>query len=162
MLTMLGQKIEHMGNNIPPMVQDYVQNIQENIAKVPEARNIERSIGAVTDDFHNGVVKDCKKTLFNDLKPEIPLIDLLTDEEFSKLPKYMIGRQPLDSLNGLVTNLNQILKSKYSLMAAGKQGAKKKGETDLYLDYKKQQLGLGEGEGKYRHNFSVLHQSCSI
>ncbi|XP_046432400.1 spindle and kinetochore-associated protein 1-like [Neodiprion fabricii] len=62
-----------------------------------------------------------------------------TAAEFELIPKYMIGRQSLDTINRFSSTINDVLKAKYSLSALGKNGAKKKGEFNLYMHYKIQE-----------------------
>ncbi|XP_032455516.1 spindle and kinetochore-associated protein 1 isoform X3 [Nasonia vitripennis] len=154
-LKSLDHQIQHMENNIPAKIQEYVnseqpKNIEEPLTTVEYANNTFNNITICNGDTTaNGAalindMKSCKKVLFND--PEIPRVELVTQEEFHKIPKYMIGRYTLETLNSLVVSINQIIKAKYSIIALGKNGARKKGELDLYLHYKKEQTGLGKEE----------------
>lgn len=97
------------------------------------------------------VVKDCKRTLFNE--PEVcPTILFITAEEFNKVPKYIIGRQTVNSLetiNNFISAINQTLIAKYTFLSLGKAAAQKKGEINLYLHYKKQEFDIQEGNGKF-------------
>lgn len=93
-----------------------------------------------------GMIKDCKRTLFNE--PEIsPIIFPITTEEFSKVPKYIIGRQPLETINNLISAINQTLIAKYTILSMGKAAAQKKGEINLYLHYRKQEFDVHEENG---------------
>jgi len=93
-------------------------------------------------------IKDCKRMLFNE--PEIcHTISLITAEEFHKVPKYIIGRQTLDTINSLINTINQTLIAKYTILSLGKAAAQKKGDLDLYLRYKKQELDVQEKDSKY-------------
>ncbi|XP_012231421.1 spindle and kinetochore-associated protein 1-like [Linepithema humile] len=95
------------------------------------------------------MVKDCKRTLFqSESDMEVcPTIPLITIEEFNKLPKYMIGRQTLETINSLINTINQTLIAKYTILSLGKAGAQKKGEINLYLQYKKQEFDIEEQKG---------------
>ncbi|KAL7298578.1 hypothetical protein TKK_0008350 [Trichogramma kaykai] len=168
MLKSLDNQIRHMEQNIPLKIQEYVKseiptnnNTDDNSSK-PKEKNGNASFNNTTfnnatfngSDAQNAnntinttattAIKNCKKTLFNE--PEIPQMISITPSEFSKLPKYIIGRHTIDTLNSLVSSINQIIKSKYSLIALGKNGSRKKGELDLYLHYKKEQMNLGPDE----------------
>lgn len=159
-LKSLDQQIQHMQKNVPPKIQEYIKS------EVPVSKENTKE---TANDYANNTlnnntpncngenvnpnrehiisdIKSCKKVLFNE--PEIRLMQPITDEEFSKIPKYIIGRYSIDSLNSLVNNINLILKSKYSIIGMGKNGARKKGELDTYLHYKKEQMSLGPDEGK--------------
>lgn len=88
-------------------------------------------------------VKDCKRTLFHE--PEVcPTIPLITVQEFNKVPKYIIGRQTLEAINHLINTINQTLIAKYTILSLGKAGAQKKGEINMYLHFKKQELDIQE------------------
>ena len=139
-----------MEKNVPLKIQEYVQSELPKSASNSEPlddfkkRNLNNfSLTNGSDTVNN--IKNCKKTLFNE--PEIPNISPITPEEFSKIPKYIIGRLTIDTLNSLILSINHIIKSKYSVILLGKNGARKKGELDLYLHYKKEQMSLGPDEG---------------
>lgn len=161
-----------MENNIPAKIQEYVNSeqpktIEEHLPTVEYANNTFNNITISNGDTTtNGEtlindMKSCKKVLFND--PEIPRVQPVIQEEFQKIPKYMIGRYTLETLNSLVVSINQIIKAKYSIIALGKNGARKKGELDLYLHYKKEQTSLGKEEGKLQmNNFSLLNKLLSF
>lgn len=152
MLHALKQRIAYMQDNVPPkLVQDYVHSEKCESTRAPMQRQLTGQPSDVIDETYEenkeNKVKDCKKVLFT--KSELyPSIDLLTREEFSKIPKYIIGRQPLEAINGLLSTINQILKAKYTLLSLGKNGARKKGELELYLNYRKQQTTVTEKEGQ--------------
>lgn len=155
MLKTLDHQIKHMENNIPVTIHEYVNSEVPIITNEAEltAGYINNTLNNVT--INNGNItssdnvthnmKSCKKTLFNE--PDIPCIQPVTADEFSKIPKYIIGRYTLETLNNLLKSVNQILKAKYSIINSGKNGAKKKGELDLYLHFKKEQMSLGADEG---------------
>ncbi|XP_011505327.1 PREDICTED: spindle and kinetochore-associated protein 1-like [Ceratosolen solmsi marchali] len=152
-LKSLDHQIQHMENNIPSKIQEYINSeLPENISnKYSTEEYVNNTINNMTvcnsDNINNHVISDvksCKKILFNE--PEIPQIQIVTEEEFIKIPKYIIGRYPLEILNNLVYNINQIIKTKYSFINLGKNAARKKGELDLYLHYTKDQTSLGIDE----------------
>lgn len=154
----LNEKILDMYNNIPhEMIIAYTNNNkEESMQSVSNAsshtftidNDTEKTVNFVnTPNIEASTINDCKKALFNE--PEYPKISLLKEEEFDKLPKYMIGRQSLQMINGLINSINQVLKAKYSLLFAGKAVAKKKGELDLYLYYKNQDIICKNSECKY-------------
>lgn len=152
-LKTLEEKLIHMENNIPTGIKDFLklqetEEIKNGYANHKEKENISIvSNGEVfTPDAHLSI-KDCKKSLFKEVEV-YPLITPVTQEEFTKIPKYIIGRQTLAMINSLITTINQILKAKYTLLSLGKNGARKKGDLDSYLEFKKQQTSVEEGEGK--------------
>lgn len=97
------------------------------------------------------MVKDCKRTLFqSETDTEVcPTIPLITVEEFNKVPKYIIGRQTLETINALINTINQTLIAKYTILSLGKAGAQKKGEINQYLHYKKQEFDIQEQNGNF-------------
>lgn len=144
----LNEKILQMYENVPEeLITAYVK-INNN--KLIESNSNNVSNHSISTEIHQNVgfndvlnvqepvITDCKKELFSE--PRYPKISLLREDEFSKIPKYMIGRQSLDKVNNLVISINKVLTTKYSLLYAGKQAAKKKGQLDLYLQYKKQDI----------------------
>ncbi|XP_033227897.1 uncharacterized protein LOC117179855 [Belonocnema kinseyi] len=150
LLEKLNSKIDHMGKNIPPGIKDYF-NVQEKSGPKNGNLNHENEENVSPANFTPSVhssMRDCKKSLFNEPAEVCPLLAPLTEQEFAKIPKYIIGRQTLDAVNSLASSINQILKAKYTLLSLGKDGARKKGDLDLYLEYKKQQTSVKEGEGK--------------
>ncbi|KAK2576275.1 hypothetical protein KPH14_005641 [Odynerus spinipes] len=160
----LNEKILHMYENIPAELETAYVNIDENESIETNGDNVSHLNGSsqlqstkkdrhknadfsyVLDD-EESTIKDCKKALFNE--PDNPKLLLLTKEEFNKVPKYMIGRYSLQMVNSLVNSINQVLKAKYSLLSAGKAAARKKGELDLYLHYKKQDIICENSGCKY-------------
>ena len=149
MLEKLNRKIEHMDNNIPPGIRDFINLQEPNGHKnyLNETVSFSSKVDVFTPDAHSSIM-DCKKSLFNE--PTVcPLLAPLTESEFARIPKYIIGRQTLDAVNSLAVTINQILKAKYTLLSLGKNGARKKGDLDLYLEYKKQQTSVKEGEGNF-------------
>lgn len=158
----LNEKILDMYKNVPEkLLTEYANNNKiESIQSIPDAcsvaifshtpnvnENKEKNVDLKNMvDVQGSAIKDCKKALFNE--PEYPKICLIKEEEFDQLPKYMIGRQSLQMINGLINSINMVLKAKYSLLFAGKVVARKKGDLDLYLYYKKQDI-ICEGNGNY-------------
>lgn len=154
----LDKKILHQEKNVPPeLIQGYqnatvspdmlectVNSKHQLTAQVPSSIRSNKVIEK------QEMVKDCKRTLFNE--PEIcPTIPFITAEEFNKIPKYIIGRQTvntLDIINNFISAINQTLIAKYTILSLGKAAAQKKGEINLYLHYKKQEFDIREGNGK--------------
>lgn len=91
-------------------------------------------------------IQDCKKTLFKNSDDSYTM-DFITAEEFSKIPKYMIGRQTMAMVNELVATINTILEEKYSVLALGKAGARKKGKLDLYMSLEREKIPVTPGGG---------------
>lgn len=153
MLTTMRDKIDHMTENIPQgVIEAYMllqsPAVEEEAPKVESTSTFETATGTAVSnvDLPEEVVhSDCKKNLFG---VEQDYVKAITPAEFAKIPKYMIGRQTLDNLNHLVELINQILNAKYGVLALGKNGAKKKGQLDLYLEHRKQQTNLVNGDGK--------------
>ena len=167
LLKKLSSKIDHMEKNIPSGIRDYL-NLQDNKSQVSNGhlnyKNEENLISpsddeVITPSAHSSL-RDCKKSLFNESPKVCPLLSPLTEQEFAKIPKYIIGRQTLDAVNSLTSCINQILKAKYTLLSLGKDGARKKGDLDLYLEYKKQQTSVKEGEGNFCQN-DFLYQDIT-
>ncbi|CAD1474397.1 unnamed protein product, partial [Heterotrigona itama] len=141
----LDKRIIHMERNIPSeLIHDYhktrsslVSNVtsefmQESHALIDENRTEKRG---------ETPVRDCKKVLFNE--PEVcPAIPLIDQDEFSKIPKYIIGRQSLETVNNFINTINQILRTKYTFLSLGKAHARKQGELNLYLHFKKQEMDI--------------------
>lgn len=159
-LKIYSQQIQHMEKNIPQQIEKYVQS--DTLVKAEKETNDQiksefctlNSLNRNQNHISNGV-NNCEKTLFNG--QEISQISLLTREEFQKIPKYIIGRNTFETLNCFISNINMIIRNKYSLVALGQLGARKKGELDLYLQYKKQQAGLGREEGKLKRFKFLLY-----
>lgn len=152
MLKIQKSKLEHMEKNIPTGIKDFLklqetEDITNVYGNLEEKENISIvSNGEVFTPDNHSTIKDCKKLLFKEIEV-CPLINPLTQQEFAKIPKYIIGRQTVDTLNSLITCINQILKAKYTILSLGKNGARKKGDLDVFLEYKKQQTSVEEGEG---------------
>lgn len=120
--------------------------IHSNSVNEADQSQVEERVAGLSIDTPEHRMEDCKKNLFKNAADSYS-IDLLSEEEFSRIPKYMIGRQSLATLNDFVTTINQILDSKYSLLAIGKNGARKKGKLDLYLSLKREEIVVAPGEG---------------
>lgn len=138
-----------MENNVPQeLIRDYQSkvNISSNSLRNESVRNSGTNIETNTET-PDTPKRDCKKILFNE--PEVyPIIPLITSDEFSKIPKYIIGRQTLATVNNLLDSINQILKAKYTFLSLGKAHARKQGDLNLYLHYKKQDLDICTTNGK--------------
>lgn len=156
LLEKLNQKISHMENNMPPkLLHDYANILQENkespgvTSQTPNTcTSKSASSYDETGEDKENTVENCKKILFNE--PEIyPRLKLLRQDEFELIPKYMIGRQSLEVLNQFLSSINEILKAKYSLLALGRNGAKKKGEFDLYMNYMKEESNNSKDKGEF-------------
>ncbi|CAK9818284.1 Spindle and kinetochore-associated protein 1 [Anthophora plagiata] len=142
----LDKKVLHMEQSVPPeLICDYRNadsSLSLNIS--PEEKLVKE---LQTLKVNNNTIKletpmrDCKKTLFNEFEA-CPMILLISKDEFSTVPKYIIGRQSLDTVNNLINTINQILKAKYTLLSLGKAHARKQGKLDVYLHYKKQDLDI--------------------
>ena len=139
-----------MERNVPSeLIRDYhktslVSNVplelmQESHALIGEDRTEKRG---------ETPMRDCKKVLFNE--PEVcPAIPLIDEDEFSKIPKYIIGRQSLETVNNFINIINQILRAKYTFLALGKAHARKQGELNLYLHFKKEEMDICNDNGKF-------------
>jgi len=171
MIEALDKKILHQLETVPPeLIQDYQNANEKSYLSVGQSvsQNIFSSIISDCDvdltnhlmtelkppSYHNSntekqsIMKNCKRTLFHE--PEVcPTIPLITVEEFNKVPKYIIGRQTLETINSLINTINQTLIAKYAILSLGKTGAQKKGEINLYLHYKKQEFDIREQNGKF-------------
>ncbi|XP_018306096.1 spindle and kinetochore-associated protein 1 [Mycetomoellerius zeteki] len=153
----LDKRILHQEENIPPeLIQGYqdatsysplseypINPIQRSTRKTPN------SVRKATTFEKEETIKDCKRTLFNE--PEVcSTIRLITAEEFNTVPKYIIGRQTVNSLetiNHFINAINQTLIAKYTLLSLGKAAAQKKGDINLYLHYKKQEFDIRDEDG---------------
>ncbi|XP_050464026.1 spindle and kinetochore-associated protein 1-like [Cataglyphis hispanica] len=160
----LNKRILYQKENVPPeLIQGY-QNadkqtyVQTQLTSTKSATNsthklIGQQLSAIeisavynSDTIEQEIIKDCKRTLFNE--PEIcPTISFISPEEFNKVPKYIIGRQTLDTINNLISDINNTLITKYTILSLGKAGAQKRGEINLYLQYKKQEYNIKEEKG---------------
>ncbi|XP_014473009.1 PREDICTED: spindle and kinetochore-associated protein 1-like [Dinoponera quadriceps] len=155
----LNKKIIHQEKNIPPeLIQGYLNAekkktyAQNNFS--PDMldctiNSTHKLTGKKTPRIgciEKQEMMNCKRTLFNE--PEICLTVLpITVEEFNKVPKYMIGRQSLETINSLVNAINQTLMAKYAILSLGKAAAQKKGEINLYLHYRKQEFDVRDENG---------------
>lgn len=149
----LDKRILHQEKNVPPeLIQGYqnanmlectVHSTHQLTAQMP-------SISRSTQANEKQEMKDCKRMLFNE--PEVcPTIPFITAEEFNKVPKYIIGRQTVNTLeiiNNFISAINQTLIAKYTILLMGKTAAQKKGEINLYLHYKKQEFDIRDENGK--------------
>ncbi|CAK9818521.1 Spindle and kinetochore-associated protein 1 [Anthophora quadrimaculata] len=142
----LDKKVLHMEQSVPPeLIRDYhnaENSLSLNISPEEKlAKELQRS------EVNNDTIKletpmrDCKKTLFNEFEV-CPMILLISKDEFNTVPKYIIGRQSLDTVNNLIDTINRILKAKYTLLSLGKAHARKQGKLNVYLNYKKQDLDI--------------------
>ncbi|XP_057337287.1 spindle and kinetochore-associated protein 1-like [Microplitis mediator] len=168
--------ITHMQENIPPSLKDTLKGQNETCAAT-QMKNKNSSVAppkskSESQPANPAVVidpteylpyqKDCKKTLFKD-SDDCYTIELLNAIEFSKIPKYMIGRQTLTNVNDFITAINQIMKLKYTLMGLGKIGARKKGELDLYLQFKKEETDIYNGkERKFFFTAEDYHREMKM
>ncbi|CAG5106038.1 Similar to SKA1: Spindle and kinetochore-associated protein 1 (Bos taurus) [Cotesia congregata] len=148
LLDTYNEKVSHMLENFPPSLnitaKDHKKFEQKNNANsvLVEQKFTPAKPDTVIDPTEFlPFQKDCKKTLFKDNEDSYQ-IELVNTIEFSKIPKYMIGRHTLTHINDFITTINQIIKSKYSLLSLGKIGARKKGELDLYLHFKKEETDV--------------------
>ncbi|XP_011061792.1 PREDICTED: spindle and kinetochore-associated protein 1-like isoform X2 [Acromyrmex echinatior] len=152
----LDKRILHQERNIPPeLIQGYQDAMYTPLSEYPinpthqSTRKTPNSVRNITTFEKEETVKDCKRTLFNE--PEVcPTIQFITAEEFNAVPKYIIGRQTVNSLetiNHFINAINQTLIAKYTLLSMGKAVAQKKGDINLYLYYKKQELDIRDEDG---------------
>ncbi|XP_029158251.1 spindle and kinetochore-associated protein 1-like [Nylanderia fulva] len=162
LLETLNKRISHQKENVPPeLIQGY-QNVEQGCTSlqtqisppIPEnainstQKLIEQKISfnKHNKDIEQETIKDCKRTLFNE--PEVcPTISFISAEEFNKVPKYMIGRHSLETINSLIHDMNNTLITKYTILSLGKAAAQKRGEINLYLQYKKQEFDIKEEKG---------------
>ncbi|EFN89891.1 spindle and kinetochore-associated protein 1 [Harpegnathos saltator] len=157
----LSKKIINQEENVPPeLIQGYLNAKKQTYSQTSISSNmLECTInsthkltgkktprtGCINIEKQE-MIKNCKRTLFNE--PEIcPTMLSITVEEFSKVPKYMIGRQSLETINTLINALNQTLLAKYTILSLGKAAAQKKGEINLYLHYRKQEFDVQDENG---------------
>ncbi|XP_043272503.1 spindle and kinetochore-associated protein 1-like isoform X2 [Venturia canescens] len=165
-LEWLNTKIVHLTENLPAQfLQEFISLNEEpspivehsNVAhQTPKTLSTEEEVGTVASQVGNikligsePRIQDCKKTLFGNAKDDRTM-DFITKEEFSKVPKYMIGRQTLAMLNELVTAINATVEEKYSILALGRAGARKKGKLDLYMSLEREKMsGLSGGDPLY-------------
>ncbi|XP_076232161.1 SKA complex subunit 1 isoform X2 [Calliopsis andreniformis] len=138
----LNERIIHMEKNVAPeLIHAYQENNKNILHDSPKEKSIIKSEPRIKTEKHGTPMIDCKKILFDE--PEVyPIIPLLTEDEFSTVPKYIIGRQSLDTVNNLISAINQVLKAKYMFLSLGKAHARKQGNLNLYLHYKKQELDI--------------------
>lgn len=172
LLETLNKRISHQKENVPPeLIQGY-QNadkqgcIQTQISPaIPKSiiNSTHKLIGQkISDNMYNNdiieeTMKDCKRALFNE--PEVcPTIPFISAEEFNKVPKYIIGRQTSETINSLISDINNTLITKYTILSLGKAAAQKRGEVNLYLQYKKQEFDIKEEKGK----ISIAANFCYI
>ncbi|KAK0181912.1 hypothetical protein PV327_000096 [Microctonus hyperodae] len=156
-LKLLNDKIEYLKNSIPPELIQVLIKVgnetpevhnekiknggQVSLSKITNTLN-GRTNDLIYDSEYVPPLADCRKTLFVDAEDNQYNIEPLNDIEFAKIPKYMIGRQTLTALNDFIASINKIMKAKYSLLALGKNGARKKGDLDLYLQFKKEETDV--------------------
>lgn len=164
----LNKRILHQKENVPPeLIQGYQNADKQKCIQTQLTSTITKSatnsthkligqqlsaieISAMynSDTIEQEIIKDCKRTLFNE--PEVcPTIPFISPEEFNKVPKYIIGRQTLETINNLISDINNTLITKYTILSLGKIGAQKRGEINLYLQYKKQEYNIKEEKGKF-------------
>lgn len=133
----LDRKIIHMEKNVPlKLIYDY-HVIESSAVKAAPKKE---------DPVATPVMQDCKKTLFNE--PEVyPTMPLITQEEFSQIPKYIIGRQSLNTINSLINTINEIIQKKYTFLSMGKAHARSRGNLNLFLQYKRQEMDMANENG---------------
>lgn len=144
----LDEKILDLEANVPTqLIQDYQLVLSSTKPKSLRNRNnfdlqpnvsifAANEISYEVSHLDKTLLKDCKKILFND---PVYLIRNLTPEEFSNIPKYIIGRQSLESLNDFIKVVNSILTTKYMILSMGQGYAKEKNKLGLYWKYTKEQ-----------------------
>ncbi|EZA61563.1 hypothetical protein DMN91_003977 [Ooceraea biroi] len=172
LIDVLNKRILHQTENVPEEVIQSFQNVNKQIcaqaivspnildyttnSSQSVTRTAQKTPGSVYRNTEKReTLKDCKRTLFNEPDNQIcHTVPLITVEEFNKLPKYIIGRQTLDTINSLISAINQTLIAKYTILSLGKAAAQKKGEINLYLQYKKQELDVQE-KNEYLYFFTA-------
>ncbi|KOC67935.1 Spindle and kinetochore-associated protein 1 [Habropoda laboriosa] len=146
LLKTLDTKILHMEQNVPfELIRDYHNTENSLLLNISSEEKLvkELQISKINNDTTKleTPIKDCKKKLFNEFEV-CPMILLISIDEFNKVPKYIIGRQSLDTVNNLIDTINQILKAKYTFLSLGKAHARKQGKLNIFLNYKKQDLDI--------------------
>ncbi|XP_029051542.1 spindle and kinetochore-associated protein 1-like [Osmia bicornis bicornis] len=141
----LDKKIIHMEKNISSeLIDDYHHSENSLCMSILSEDELLKQALIITDtdsEEQMTPLKDCKKILFNE--PEVcPIIPAIREDEFKTIPKYLIGRQPIEIVNNLIDTINQVLKAKYTFLTQGKAHARKQGTMSLYLHYKKQELDV--------------------
>ncbi|XP_076299276.1 SKA complex subunit 1 [Lasioglossum baleicum] len=144
----LDDKIVHMERNVPPQLIHNYHHTNDELNLVlkeilsnhtEESTNDKSNIESQSNE--NCPMKNCKKILFSE--PDVyPKVAVITKDEFNTVPKYLIGRQSIETVNSLVETINQVLKAKYTLLSLGKEKVRKQGNMELYLQYKKQELDI--------------------
>ncbi|KZC08823.1 Spindle and kinetochore-associated protein 1 [Dufourea novaeangliae] len=175
LMKVLDEKIIHMEMNVPPQViynyhhaQNELSNVLQEIFTCNGTTLPEKTMQTIENGIEEceSPVKDCKKVLFS-TRETYPTIPLITKNEFTDIPKYIIGRQPLEAVNGLIDTINQILKAKYTFLALGKAHARKHGNLTLFLHYKrldsdictdKEQIYFFTAEDYEKHTKSKLNK----
>ncbi|XP_011864563.1 PREDICTED: spindle and kinetochore-associated protein 1-like isoform X2 [Vollenhovia emeryi] len=148
----LNKKILHQEKNVPHELIQGFQNatVYPNMLKCsvnPMKAQVPNSAKNAKVLAKSEMTTDCKRILFNE--PEIcPTIPFIMTEEFNYLPKYMRGRQTIDTFNTFISAINQTLIAKYTILSLGKAAAQKKGEMNLYLHYKNQEFDTRTEDGK--------------
>lgn len=156
MYQLLDKNINHMSENIPQSLMDEPEEIEnEKNSTIKETPGSFKKPIVPSSDLtsgerivtHDSIVQDCRKKLFKE-PDDCYTIEELSETEFGKIPKYMIGRQTISTVNGFINTINQIMKFKYGILSLGKVGARKKGELDLFLQFKKEESDLkSSGQG---------------
>lgn len=138
LMVALDQEFVHMEKNVPTeLIRDYKKS--EDSVWVNTI-----SDESINGDTYETPAKDCKKKLFNE--PDVcPVLSYIDGNEFNTIPKYIIGRQSLETVNNLINTINQILKAKYTFLSLGKAHARRQGDLNLYLHYKKQDMDIDMG-----------------
>lgn len=159
----LDKRIVYQEENVPPeVIQDYINADKRTCVPAESSLSVSKCTINLTHQLtgqktpksaygkpnfeKQEAIEDCKRMLFTE--PEIcPTIPFIAVEEFNKIPKYIIGRQSLETINNLINAINQTLIAKYTILSAGKSVAQRKGEINLYLHYKKQELDVPKENG---------------
>ncbi|XP_017764159.1 PREDICTED: spindle and kinetochore-associated protein 1-like [Eufriesea mexicana] len=145
LIEVLNKRIVHMEKNIPSQLinDDHKTENSLPLSIMSEKKLIRQTTTIINTNAEKQEtpMKDCKKILFNEPEP-CPMIPLISENEFSKVPKYIIGRQSLETMNNFIDTINQVLKVKYTFLSLGKAHARKQGDLNLYLHYKKQELDI--------------------
>lgn len=151
LLKELDKKIIHMEKNISSELIDDYHHSENSLcmSTFSEDELVKQSLIITDTDTEQQMtpLKDCKRILFNE--PEVcSIIPAIREDEFKTIPKYIIGRQPIEIVNNFIDTINHVLKAKYTFLSQGKAHAKKQGSLNLYLHYKKQELDICTSKGK--------------
>ncbi|GLV31913.1 hypothetical protein CBL_07672 [Carabus blaptoides fortunei] len=90
-------------------------------------------------------VQQSAKLIPTNLRLTMLDIDLLTQEEFSSVPKYMLGRLSLETINKFIQVINETVTAKYQILSKPKSALKAHG-LQVFKDYKAQETADTKGK----------------